>query len=115
MLKNVLDNKENFVGKSSSLPSTHRYCSNEKSNIFICGGRDTNTFKQKRKVMQFNENNLKNVKHASSMKTCRYFAKSVCLKGDVYIFGGIFAGKNVNYKRITSIEKYSLSSIHVPP
>ena len=53
--------------------------------------------------MEMNVNNLKNVKHLFAMKIDRRCAKAVCLKGDVYVFGG---SDDKNCK-IMTIEKYA--------
>ena len=103
ILKEVLYNKENFVRKSSSLLSKHRYCNQKKTNILICGGFDVISRRAVDKVTQIDGNNFENAKILSSMSKRRERAKTVCLKGNVYVFGG-FDENN----RIMTIEKYSL-------
>ena len=90
VLNEVVDNKENFVCKTSSLLCTHRYCNQKNSDIFICGGTDRSSNEVVRKVKRFDANNYKTVKILCSMKKGRRNAKAVFLKGDIYIFGGFY-------------------------
>ena len=104
MLKNVLDNKEDFVRKSSSLLCTHRFCIEENSNIFVCAGGATQSDKYVRNVTLIDGNQLSNVKNLSSMKKDRRFAEAVFLLGNVYVFRGCYYNGNT----LKSIEKYSV-------
>ena len=103
VLEDVLNNKENFVRKSSNLLCTYRYCNQQNSNIFMCGGRSTRSTKVFRKGIQFDGNNFKNVKNISFMKKQRWRCKAIRLKEEIYVFGGIDEKKNV----VMTIEKYS--------
>ena len=50
-------------------------------------------------------NSLKDLEVFQPMKTERGFLEAVCLKDNLYVFGG----RN-NYNSITSVDKYSLTS-----
>ena len=100
MLKDVLDNKEEFVKNNSNLLCTQRYCNEENSNILICGSLDTRSNKVINRITQIDGNNFKIVKILSTMERYRRFDKAVCLKAEVYFFGG--------YAQNGKIEKYSL-------
>ena len=104
-MKEILNNKDNFVKKASSLLLTHRYCNQQTSNILICGGRDTRTNELERKLMQVDGRNFKIVKTISSMKEPRSLANIVCMKGEVYFFGGC---DKTYWRKIRTVEKYSL-------
>ena len=101
ILKQVLDNKVEYVRKLGGFLCTHRYCNQIKSNIFIFG--DYNTKSKKRKVVQIDGNNFNKVKDRISMKRGKSDFKAVCLKGNVYVFGG----RDENDRKIMTIEKYS--------
>ena len=103
ILKDVLNNKVNVVRNSSSFLFTHRYCCHKNPNILICGGFVNRSLKTVTTVTQIDGNNLKNVKSYTSMNKERRFAKSIVFKGDIYVF----YGRDMNYKRIFTIEKYS--------
>ena len=101
ILNDFLNNKENVVETHFSLLCTHRYCDQNISNIFICGGVGTNSRKLVRKAKQIN--NLNHVKNLSKMKRPRRFAKAVCVKRNVFVFGGY----DTNDNWITTVAKYS--------
>ena len=103
ILKDVLDNKKSFVRKNSNFPLTHRFCSQKSSNILICGGFDTRSHKNVGEVKQISGSNLENVKTLSSMTKDISYSDAVCLRGEIYVFGG----RDENGKQIMSIEKYS--------
>ena len=106
LLKEVLNNKEKFVNKSLSLLSTHRYYEQKHSNILVCGGRDRRFRKRQtvRKVKQIDGSNFQKLSNLSSIKKRRHDAQAVCLKGDVYVFGGY----DENDNDVMTIEKYSV-------
>ena len=104
MLTEVLVNKENFIKNNSSLPFTHRFCTQKTSKIFICGGYDTESDKDVGKeVKQIDGNNFKNLKMCSPMIKSRRNAKAVCLKGKLYTFGGCYK----NNQDVMSVGIYS--------
>ena len=104
IVKEVLVNKANLIQNKSAVKYTHRLC-NQKLNILFCGGNGRgNAVKS---VYHVDGTNLKAVKGLQPMIKERRLAKAVCLKGDVYVFGG----KNSNYNLpILSIDKYSHST-----
>ena len=80
--------------------------------MLICGGNDIK-LKTVSNVYQVDGSNLNNVKVLHSMEEPRQSHKAVCLKGEVYVFGG----RDVNYSKcfddvkiVLSIEKYSSST-----
>ena len=104
IMKKALDNdKEIFVKKTTSFICSHRYYNQSESNILIFGGRATRSQKVFTKVEQINGGNFKNVKSLSPMNKRRRNAKTVCLKGFVYVFGGHI---NEGYS-IANFERYS--------
>ena len=102
IIKHVLENKKDSHSSKTSV--TSRYCKQDKFNIIICGGENN-----KKALIHFNDvysvndDNFCNVNNLPPMLTRRSDFKAVCIKGEVYIFGG--SGSNHNY--IRSIEKYS--------
>ena len=106
-LKEVLLNQKTFSSTKTNNYYTSRYCSQNKFNIVLFSGKNL-TNRDVRKVYQVDVNNLNNVKSISSMKEERLMFKTVCLKGQVYVFGG----KTCAYmlRNAKNIEKYSPST-----
>ena len=102
ILKEVLNNKDNYYQNKSSAYYTSRYCNQALFNILVCGGRNEN-YTPVKIVKQLNANNFKSTNVLSSMIDNRVFSQAVCLKGEVYVFGGY----DDNNKWIRSVEKYS--------
>ena len=106
MLNDLLKKKENCIDRKASSYYTHMYCSHSKFNFLFCGGRDKLSNKVVGNVNQIDGSNLKSVKTLPSVIQRRYFANTVCLKGEIYVFGG----RDGNNKFIKSVQKYSLST-----
>ena len=102
MLKTVLADKKYFQ-HSLTVYYTGRYCSQNKYNLLICGGFDERLDEVVSKVHQVNGNDMNNPKHLTQMKNERRSFEAVCLKGEVYVFGGIDNCEN----SLKSVEKYS--------
>ena len=103
-LTEVLYSNQNSLQKKLSVSCTHRYCDKNKFNILICGGKDRS--KASRKVKKIDGSNLKNVEYLKPMVEKRKFSKAVCVKGEVYVFGGYNKGRTW----VMSVEKYSPSN-----
>ena len=101
MIKNALDEKEVFIGSNASVHTSYRFCHQDKFSMLYCGGFENN--KVGNKVLQVDGSNLKTVKVLPTMMQKRRFSEAVCLKGDVYVFGGF----GDNNKWITAVEHYS--------
>ena len=54
-------------------------------------------------VKQFDGDDVNILKNLTRMKSERYDFQAVCLKGEIYVFGGINNGQHF----VRSIEKYS--------
>ena len=105
-----------FKQINSSFSHTNRYCNEEKFDILFCGGRDIHrrVFRSRfrtsigitnRTVNQIDGNDFKSVKGLSPMvQEERRNPKAVCLKGEVYVFGGRDGGF------ASFVEKYSPSA-----
>ena len=109
ILKAVSYDKENFFqNKSSNYYVNRYYKQNSNNTILICGGYGLveNEYRTVSKVIQIDGRNLINVKGHPSMIEKRRWCKAVCLKGEVYVFGG--CGDKL--KSIMSVEKYSPST-----
>ena len=106
MLKEILKNKENVIETRSRFYYTHRYCSHSKFDFVVFGGKKKSSREVVRDVQRIDGSNLKRAISLPSLTQERYNSKSVCLKGEVYVFGGL----NVNFELLMSVEKYSLST-----
>ena len=103
IIKEALISKEKFQNKS-----TYRYCKHNTFNVLVFGSsKYLNTLIQS--VHQVDGSNLNTVKVLPSLVKERFCSEAVCLKGDVYVFGG-FTYKGLLTKHIMSVEKYSPST-----
>ena len=101
MIKDVLINKEQLNPFSCNI--TSRYCNQTNFNILVCGGRSYQIQKDSKDVQLFDAKKLHEAKILPQIKQSRSFFEAVCIKGEIFLFGGINYGYNV----VRSIEKYS--------
>ena len=106
ILKTVLDNNSINSQNRSKICLTSRYCNQNKYNMIICGGYDDRLEKVVSKVQQIDGNDLNKVKDLDQLTCEREFFEAVCLKGEVYIFGG----RNNAGNLVKSVERYSPST-----
>ena len=106
IIKETLDNKAISMNNKCSAMFTNRYFNQKKFNILVCGGFNYHQKWNVKRVYQIGGNNLMTVKDLPLMIKERQWAKSVCLKGDVYVFGG----DDNRQSPIASVEKYSHST-----
>ena len=105
-LNKILDYGVNCFYKSSSISYKSRYCNQKYFKLMVCGGAFSGTSIARSNVSCIDVNKVGNVKlYYPPMKTERFSAKIVYLKGDIYVFGGY-----INLDWIKSIEKYSFLS-----
>ena len=104
-LKETSELKNVSIQNKRSVKYTHRFCDQNKFKILICGGKHDVTRKPVKRVHQIDGSNLNNLKVLPSMLEERQYAKAVCLKGEVYVFGGKEILKDRNL--VMSVEKYS--------
>ena len=78
-----------------------RYCTNNNFHIVFCGGKVSGTLV--RDVYSVKAYDLKTVEKLSNLKEGRQLHEVVCIKDEIFVFGG----KDINLNCITSIEKYS--------
>ena len=93
----------NYLKNESNSCYTNRYCGQNMFNIIRCGGYNFNTDIVVNTVNQLSGIDLNQTKVLSSMKFKRRNFKAVCLKGEIYVFGGRSNANNV----LKSVEKYS--------
>ena len=74
--------------------------------MLICGGNNVRFDKTSRKVTQIDGKDVNKMTYIAPMNQCRNMFKAVCLKGEVYVFGG----QNNAYNLVKSVEKYSPST-----
>ena len=84
---------------------TSRYCNQNNFNILVCGGYNDKLEKHSNGAKLFNANYYSEVINLPNMNEVRSDFKAVCVKGEVYVFGG-----NDNDRVIRSVEKYSTDS-----
>ena len=103
----MLKNKENFFKNKSSIYYTNRYCDQEKYDPIICCGFEedccidmANSFNRSQK---YNSNKIKLI---PTLNRKRYSSHAVCIKGELYLFGGFDDCRNL----VTAIRKYSFDT-----
>ena len=101
VLKEVIDKKE-----TSFQNNANRYCNQNKFNILIFGGFDTEILKPVSSTHQIDGCNFNNVKILPLMTIERKRFEAVYSKGEVYLFGG----RDKCSTQIMSVEKYSHST-----
>ena len=74
--------------------------------FLICGGHDLRLKEVSSKVKLIDGSCVNNVKYITPMNHCRSTFEAVCLKGEVYVFGGRNNANNL----VKSVERYSFST-----
>ena len=103
IVKAVLENKKEFPTQQLSISS--RFCNQNNFNILFCGGSTVrngirNVFSD---VLSIDANCIDDVKTLPPMTIARENSKAFCIKGEIYVFGGVDGNGN----RIISVDKYS--------
>ena len=105
IVNEFLCGKKRLLKNNPSYSLRRRCCTQNKFNLLFCGGHDFMTKKIVRNTIQVDGSNYNNIKVLSSMNKCRENFKAVCLKGEVYVFGG----SNNDDNLVKIVEKYSPS------
>ena len=103
MFKHFKEVYQNHIKNKPSSCYTNRCCSQNKFSLLVCGGLDAQSFNAVKTVNQLDGSNLNKAKALSPMTIARRYSEAVCLKGEVYVFGGC----NEFCDNIMSVEKYS--------
>ena len=106
LLNEVLNCKESLYRNKSSSYYTNRYCDQQMFNIVVCGGYDTISQETVRNATHLRATGINTGKPLPSMVTERNFPCVICLKGRIYVFGGL----DNRLRSIMSVEKYSPST-----
>ena len=110
VLKEALCCKKHLAQNNAGNCCTRRYCTQNEFNLLICGGINSRLRAEECKVVRSTKKieggNFKKVKALAPMNKGRCSFEAVCLKGDVYVFGG----RNNDYNFVKTVEKYSLSA-----
>ena len=93
----------NCLKNKSSSCYTSRYCGQNMFNFLMCGGYNSENKIVVNTVSKINGSNLNKTKLLSSMTSERSNFEAVCLKGEVYVFGGYDNANNL----VKSVERYS--------
>ena len=96
---NTYQNKLKNINKT-------RYCNQNKFNTIICGGCNIESSNAVRNTHSINMDQLKYERAFPRLVEGRRFSKVLCVKEDVYVFGG----SDGDLKCVNSVEKYSLLS-----
>ena len=101
IIQNVISSKEKFHSNKNTI--TSRYCNQNNFNIILCGGDDGESVV--RDVYNVDARCSYNVNKMPQMKEGRHDSQVVCIKNEIYVFGGCLGG--FGEYPIMSIEKYS--------
>ena len=107
MIKTVLQNSRDF--HLNNFDTMSRFCNQEKYNIVICGGYECCTENNGFTCYRKSVNDVQSINSTNSvtvlpqMKTAREFCKAICIKNEIYVFGGL---DDIS-KTVMSVEKYS--------
>ena len=101
IFESVLVKKQQL--NSTTFNITSRYCNQTNFNIFVCGGKNVNLKKVSNGVEILNAKSFSTTHELPHMNKTRCRFGAVCIKGEVYVFGGY----DKNYKTLRSVEKYS--------
>ena len=102
ILTDASSDKDNHNKNNASVCHTSRYCNQDMYSILVCGGVDA-TDTAVSNVKQLNATNLDCVSVLSPMVENRRDSVAVCLKGEVYLFGG----RAADHGLIRTVDKYS--------
>ena len=108
ILNKALIARGNLNQINSETTCTYRYCNQKMFRLTLFGGHNFDSNKIMKNVNQFRDNSLEKLDILPSMLRSRFEAKAVCVKGDIYFFGG--AENVLTLKVVTSVDKYSLST-----
>ena len=96
--------------RSYKLSGTSRYCTQDKFNAIVCGGENINTRNIVNNVCSLEADNLCSVNNLAPMPERRGGLQAVCVKDEVYVFGGVAPILDESIEEpnlVQSIEKYS--------
>ena len=99
----VLKNRDNFYKNVSTYHNKSRQCNQNMFQVILCGGIDFYERKPRNQALVLDVNMNEELNYLPLMLEERYLSRAVCLKGEVYVFGGI----GLERKRLKSVEKYS--------
>ena len=105
-LLEILNKKVEFIHNNCSNNYTRRYCNQDCFNILLCGGYYRGFGNVVNTVNQISGKNFEYQNDFPPMIEERYESKAVCLKAEIYVFGGF----DKNHTLIKSVQKYSPST-----
>ena len=94
-------------GRSNNLSTTVRYCNQTNFNIIVCGGNKVDKWEVVSDVYSFESSKIDNVIRIDEMNEGRQFFETLCVNGEVYVFGGRASNRQTP---IMSVEKYSTTT-----
>ena len=103
VIKKVIEYKNKFPYKNTNTLKTSRHCSQENFNIIFAGSKNESTGAVVRYAFSIDGTEFSSAKSLSIINYGRSYLKTVCIKGEIYVFGG----KDDRYNPVMHIEKYS--------
>ena len=103
VFKDVLYDPLWFPYKKPTLKNSRLFSYNPEPNVLILGGYNIKTRLAVSNVYHLDGRNLNNVKALPSLLTSRVEFEAVCIKGEIYVFGGYSESSEDRF----TVEKYS--------
>ena len=102
VVKKVIDNKNKFPLNCTNILPSSRHCSQENFKFVVVGGRIENTRIVVRDAFTLDGSDFSNVNSLPTINYGRYRSTIVCIKGEIYVFGGMYM-----HDPVMPVEKYS--------
>ena len=107
IIKEALLHNKDLISSTYNIAS--RYCNKSSLNITLCGGHNVYKDAAVADVKSFDVNNLGKVTRLPKMRNARSEFKAHCVKGELYVFGGVDEHR-VDEDAVGTVEKYSLAN-----
>ena len=103
IIKKVIEYKNKFAFNCTNNLPTTRYCSQNNFDLVIVGGKSESTRQVVRDAFTVDGTDFFTVDSLPIINYGRSYLKTVCIKGQIYVFGGI----DDNNNPVIAVEKYS--------
>ena len=112
VIKKALTDNKDLI--STTCITTSRYCNKNSFNFLVCGGFNNTKQASINDVISINVKNIGKVKRLPQMIKARQSFKAVYIKGELYVFGGIYQYREKSFdqyitklENVNTVEKYS--------
>ena len=103
VIMKVIEYKNKLPLNYTNILSRSRHCSQNNFKFVVVGGESKSTLQVVRNAFTIDGNGFSNVNSLPKINYGRSYLKTVCIKGEIYVFGG----NDDRYNQVMHIEKYS--------